>query len=169
MKSTARTLLLICAAGLVAVTNGAAADPTDSGTDRNSIEGTWLANVKTPNPPPGLPPSFLSMATFTGSGEAIEENNTNQIRSVAQGEWARTGPSRFVRTMTYFGFGPGRIFVQFTRVTSSIELARDGATYTATNAFEIYDASGVLIATGHNTANAKRCGLGDTVPSCIPS
>jgi hypothetical protein len=169
MKFTARTWLLICAAGLVVVTNGAAADPTDSGTDRNSIEGTWLAKVTTPNPPPGLPPSFLSMATFIGSGEAIEENNTNQIRSVAQGEWVRTGPRQFVRTMTYFGFAPGRTFVQFTRVTSSIELAHNGATYTATNAFEIYDTTGVLVATGHNTAVAKRCGLGDSVPNCIPS
>jgi hypothetical protein len=108
------------------------------------------------------------MATYTGTGEVIEENNITQIRSVAQGEWARTGPSQFIRTMTYFGFAPGRVFVQFTRVTSSIELAPDGETYAATNTFEIYDTNGVLITSGHNTAVAKRCGLGDSVPNCIP-
>src|SRR3982751_4540097 len=59
MKSTAKALLLICAAALITMTNGAAADPTGSGTGQNSIEGTWLAKVTTPNPPPGLPPAFL--------------------------------------------------------------------------------------------------------------
>src|ERR1700687_2842266 len=126
MKTGTRMLLVICAAGLVAAASGAVAQTNDSGTDRNSIEGTWLAKVTTPNPPPGVPPTFLSMTTFVGTGQVIEENNITQIRSVAQGEWARTGPSQFVRTMTYFGFAPGRVFVQFTRVTSVIELASDG-------------------------------------------
>jgi len=162
-------LVVVCAAGLITAASEAVAQTDDVGKELNSIEGTWLSKVTTPNPPAGVPPTFLSMTTFIGTGQVIEENNNAQIRSVAQGEWTRTGPSQFVRTMTYFGFAPGQVFVQFTRVTSVIELAHDGQTYAAVNTFEIYDTNGVLLITGHNTAVAKRCGLSDTVPNCIPS
>jgi hypothetical protein len=97
----------------------------------------------------------------------MEENNTPQIRSVGQGEWARTGPRSFVRTVTIFGFGAGRVFATITKVTSLIEIARDGETYVSKNAFEIYDPNGILIAQGENSGSARRCGLGDSVPGCI--
>ena len=127
-----------------------------------------MARVTTPNPPPGIPASFLSMTTYTGTGQAIEENNTMQNRSVAQGEWARTGRRTFIRAITIFNFAPGQVFTSFTRVTSSIRLARDGESYTSTNNFQIYDPNGVLLASGQNTAIARRCGLRQDIPSCIP-
>ena len=121
------------------------------------------------NPPPGVPPVFLSMVTYTGTGQAMEANNTSQDRSVGLGDWARTGHRTFVRTFTYFVFGPRHVFASFTQVTSTIELAPDGETYTATNEFRIYSPGGVLLISGQTTAVANRCGVGDTVPSCIPA
>jgi len=140
----------------------------DDANSNHAIEGTWLSTVTTPNPPPGVPPTFLSLATFTRSGEAMEANNTSQDRSVALGEWVRTGHRSFVRTMTFFVFGAGHVFANFTQVTSTIDLAPDGETYTATNVFRIYSPAGVLLVTGQNTAVANRCGVGDDIPSCIP-
>ena len=171
MKSEMRTLVLrfACVIGFVAMASGVMARESDDANNDVAIEGTWLSKVTTPNPPPGVPPVFLSMATFTGTGQAIEANNTSQDRSVGQGEWARTGHRKFVRTITFFVFAPGHVFASFTQVTSAIELARDGETYTATNDFRIYNPSGVLLVSGQNTSVANRCGLGDSIPSCIPS
>ena len=157
-----------CAVACLATLGQSAATPAEGSEDsKMAIEGTWISKVTTPNPPPGLPASFLSMATYTGTGQAMEENNTPQIRSVGQGEWARTGPRSFVRTVTIFGFGPGRVFATFTKVTSVIDLAHDGETYASKNSFEIYDPNGILIVQGENAGTARRCGLGDSIPSCI--
>jgi hypothetical protein len=170
MKREMRTLALrfACVVGFVAMASGAMANGDDAN-NNVAIEGTWMSKVTTPNPPPGLPPVFLSMATFTGTGQAIEENNTTQNRSVGQGEWERTGHRTFVRAITIFNFAPGRVFVSFSKVTSTIELASDGETYTASNTFVIYDPNGVLLVSGQNTSVAKRCRLGDSIPTCIPA
>ena len=121
MNSEMRTsaLRLACVVGLVAMASGVMAN--DDANNNVAIEGTWLSRVTTPNPPPGVPPVFLSMATYTGTGQAMEANNTTQDRTVGLGEWARTGHRAFVRTFTYFVFGPGHVFASFTQVTSMIE------------------------------------------------
>ena len=169
MNSEMRTsaLRFACVVGLVAMASGVMAN--DDANNNVAIEGTWLSKVTSPNPPPGVPPVFLSMVTYTGTGQAMEANNTSQDRSVGLGEWARTGHRKFVRTITFFVFGPSHVFASFTQVTSTIELAPDGETYTATNEFKIYDTNGGLLFTGHNTSVANRCGLGATIPSCIPA
>ena len=106
MKTETRMLALrlACVVGFVAMASGAMANGGDDANNNVAIEGTWLSRVTTPNPPPGVPPVFLSMATFMGTGQAIEANNTNQDRSVGQGEWARTGHRKFVRTFTFISF-----------------------------------------------------------------
>src|SRR5438046_1304880 len=103
MKSETRTLMLrfACVVGFVAMASGAMAAQGDNANKNAAIEGTWLSRVTTPNPPPGLPPVFLSLHTFTSTGQAMEANNTAQDRSVALGEWVRTGHRQFVRTMTF--------------------------------------------------------------------
>jgi hypothetical protein len=167
--NTKTRALLSCftfALGLSAFPSVAMADVKD-GNDGHTLEGTWLAKVTTPNPPPGVPATFLSMSTYTGSGAAIEENNTPQIRTVGQGEWQKVGPRSFVRAITIIGFTTGRVFANFTKVTSNIELGHDGESYTSVNNFQIYDTNGVLLVSGQNTSVAKRCGLGDSIPDCI--
>jgi hypothetical protein len=162
-----QALQLICIAGLVMTATGVLAQ--DGNQDGASIEGTWLARVTIPNPPPGVPNTFLSLHTFTRTGEAIEANSTTQDRSVVLGEWARAAaPRQFVRTLTNFVYGSGHVFTSFTRVTTVIELAVGGETYTATSHFENYDPNGVLLNSGDTTAVAHRCGAGDSIPSCIP-
>jgi hypothetical protein len=171
MKSEMRMMAFRfgCVLGITMMAGGVMANGGDNDNSDLTIEGTWLSRVTTPNPPPGVPPSFLSMATFTGAGQALEANNTTQDRTVAQGEWTRIGHRQFVRTITFFVFGTGHVFTSFTQITSRIELARNGETYTASNEFHIYDANGVLLVSGQNTSVANRCGLGDSIPSCIPS
>jgi hypothetical protein len=163
-----QTLQFACIIGLAMFAGGVMADPGDD-KNKNTIEGTWLAVTTIPNPPPGVQSPFFSLQTFTGTGEAIEANSTTQDRTVAEGEWLRTGEHKFVRVMTYFVFGSGHVFMDFTRVTSVIELAPDGETYTGTSQFQIYAPNGVQLASGQSTFVAHRCGIGDDVPSCIPS
>jgi hypothetical protein len=161
-----KALQLICIAGLTVTATGALAQ--DDNQD-GSIEGTWLARVTIPNPPPGVPNTFLSLHTFMRTGEAIEANSTTQDRSVVLGEWARAAaPRQFVRTLTNFVYGSGHVFTSFTRVTTVIELAPGGETYSATSHFQNYDANGVLLNSGDTTAVARRCGMDGSIPSCIP-
>jgi hypothetical protein len=170
MKTAGKRLLfqLACIIGLAHGASGVLAN--DNNQNGNTIQGTWLARVTIPNPPPGVPGTFLSLHTFMGTGEAIEANSTTQDRGLGQGEWAKAPPGagHFVRTLTYFVYGTGHVFTQFTRVTTEIELAPDGETYTATSHFQNYDTNGVLLNSGDTTAVAHRCGMGDSVPSCIP-
>ena len=149
-----------------------AARADDGGNSRGfgSIEGTWVAVV-----PSGSTQTmpFLSMQTHTSTGQAFEENNTPQVRSGAQGEWVRTGRRQFQRTLLFFNFQPlnlsqgVRIYTGVTRVLSDITLDHGGDSYVAVSRFEVYNTNGVLIASGQNTAQARRCGLGSSVPVCL--
>src|SRR5439155_24145560 len=66
-----------------------------------SIEGTWVGRVTSLV---GPPVTFLSMTTFMPGGSIIEENSSPAIRTLAQGEWVKTGSRQFVRTMYLFNF-----------------------------------------------------------------
>ena len=129
-----------------------------------SIEGTWVGRVTALS---GPPVTFLSMTTFMPNGRVIEENSSPTIRSVAQGEWVRTGNRQFVRTMYLFNFSPPRTFIGMTKVVNYIELNHDGDAYDSLADFEVYDANGNLVTTGHNGAQARRCTADTTVPHCM--
>lgn len=161
----------ILALGLiVAPTFAARADDGDNSRGFGSIEGTWVATV--PSGSASTTP-FLSLQTQTSTGQAFEDNNTPQIRSTAQGEWVRTGRRQFQRTLVFFNFQPpnlsqgARIYAGVTRVLSDITLDRGGDSYVAVSRFEVYNTNGVLIASGQNTAQARRCGLGSSIPVCL--
>lgn len=110
---------------------------------RQILDGTWEATVTRPD---GT--TFLSLMTFTGSGEVLEESNTPSIRSLAHGEWARTGNRRFTRTWVLFRFVPTsdpaipRLFVGTNRNTANMVLSEDRRTFNAVACSQLYDANG---------------------------
>jgi hypothetical protein len=131
---------------------------------RAALEGTWVTTV---SGAPGSPGPFLSIATYTPTGQSFEENNTTQIRSVGHGEWRRTGRATFQRTMTFFSFTDAHVYNGVARVVSDITVEPGGNTYREASRFEIYDPAARLVLTGENTGYANRCGAGSRIPVCL--
>ena len=63
------------------------------------LTGTWIITVSRINPPPGLPASFLGIATITPDGAVFGESNTTALRSLDYGNWVRTGPSSLMQKL----------------------------------------------------------------------
>lgn len=132
---------------------------------RDVLEGTWMTTVSSA---PGQPMPFLSVVTYTPTGQSLEENNTPQIRGLGHGEWRRTGRGEFQRTMTFFLFNSGaHTYTGVARVVSDITLEPGGNSYDEVSRFEIYDATGQLVTSGQNTGYANRCGFGSRIPVCL--
>lgn len=132
---------------------------------RQMLEGTWMTTVSAA---PGQPTPFLSIVSYTPTGQSLEENNTPLIRSLGHGEWRRTGRGEFQRTMTFFTFTSGaRTFNGVARVVSDITLEPGANSYNEVSRFEIYDTSGQLVISGQNTGYANRCGFGSRIPVCL--
>ena len=100
---------------------------------RQVLEGTWMTTVSAA---PGQPTPFLSIVTYTPTGQSLEENNTPQIRGLGHGEWKRTGRGEFQRTMTFFIFGGARTYAGVARVVSNITLEPGGNSYNEVSRFE---------------------------------
>jgi hypothetical protein len=140
------------------------------------LEGTWMVTITRINAPPPLPPTFLSLQTYTPnqgqggeSGEMLEESNTSTIRSVAHGDWVRTGPRRFTRIMTAFRFDSTRTFVGFSRGTSELRLNPAGDRFRAEGSVERFDTTGRLVSidSGGPPEVGKRCTISTRFRSCL--
>jgi hypothetical protein len=150
-----------------ATASGQSLVAADDGADE--IVGTWAAIVTNlnPPPPPGTPLSFLSLATFSSTGQALEENDTAQIRSTGQGEWVKVGPRQFVRTMFILNFVSPRTFTSMTKAITKIQVDEDSNQYDAIASFQTYDVGGNLLVSGTNTSHGRRCSFATSVPHCM--
>jgi hypothetical protein len=149
-----------------AVLSGCVFAPGHGGhASRETLEGTWVTTVSAG---PGQSGPFLSIATYTPSGQVLEENNATQVRSLGHGEWRRTGHNSFQRTITSFNFaGSSRVYSGVARVVSDITLEAGGDAYNQVSRFDIYDPTGRLVTSGQNTGHAKRCDTGSRIPVCL--
>ncbi len=117
----------------------------------NDLTGTWEVTVTRPE---GT--TFLSLMTFTESGQALEESNNSALRSLAHGEWVSTGNRRFTRTWVYFRFVPTndplnpRQFIGTNRNTANMVLTRDLRTFYSAACSQLYDVNG-------NLEGTRRC------------
>jgi hypothetical protein len=72
------------------------------------IEGMWVSTVMSNSTNP--PTNQYSIVTFLPGGQIVEENSGTTIRSIAQGEWQKVGPSQYERTMVYMTFNAPHTF-----------------------------------------------------------
>ncbi len=124
----------------------APAEPSEEETSsvdrRLNLQGTYLVTV---TPEEGTP--FLSLMTFTRTGEVLEESNTPGIRTVGHGQWVRAGGRRFTRTFIIFRFDAMRQFTGTGLNTATVELSEEGKTFRAAARTALYDADGQLVRT----------------------
>jgi hypothetical protein len=159
-----RSIALAIAVSLLAVQLASAA-PIWKG--NGTLKGNWVVTVTRINPPPGLPPTFLSLQTYSTEGLFLEESNTNLIRSSARGEWNRTGleadapepgfsRGQFSRSFFFFRFDASRNFIGTARNTARIMLSDDGQIFRAEATLELFDAAGNLLSTSQATETGRR-------------
>ena len=116
------------------------------------IEGLW--NVKVYLMPCGAPqpaqPSFLAMAMFGRGGTFHDENNANPVnpppplslRSEAFGQWEHVRGRTYKFAFQAYRFDAAGNFIGSQIVRHTVELARDGMSYTSEGAPEFFDAAG---------------------------
>ena len=123
------------------------ADDRNGQSGKRTLTGNWLVTVTRLNPPPTLPPTFLSLMTFFEDGNVLEESNGTTIRSTARGNWERTGHQQFSRTMTYFRFDSTRNFIGMGRISATVTLSNDGSQFQGDAVLQTFDAAGNLLTT----------------------
>ena len=128
----------------------------DQTNEARKLTGNWLVTVTRINPPPTLPPTFLSLMTCFEDGNVSEESNTTSIRSTGHGNWERIGHQQFARSINYFRFDATRNFLGMGRITATITLSEDGSQYVADAAVQNFDASGNLLTTLQSTEVGQR-------------
>jgi len=128
----------------------------DQTNEERKLTGNWLVAVTRINPPPTLPPTFLSLMTCFEDGNVSEESNTTSIRSTGHGNWERIGHQQFARSINYFRFDATRNFLGMGRITATITLSEDGSQYVADATVQNFDASGNLLTTLQSTEVGQR-------------
>lgn len=126
--------------------------------EAEALEGNWLVTVTRIDPPPGVPPTFLSLMTFTSDGLVLEESNTNAIRSLGHGTWTQVDDTHFERRFFLFRFDANRNYAGYQKVTAQMEMDEKGGAFQASAVGRVFDVDGNLIMTLLSSENGKRLG-----------
>jgi hypothetical protein len=130
----------------VDISKSAQAQLTRTGTEGNSVEGSWIVTVTRVNPPANLPPTFKSLMTFAAGGGLVESSSTGTTRrGPAHGVWERIAGRLYATTMVLFRFDPATgAFLGTQKVNRTMQLSQDGQTFEAVSLAAQYDPAGIL-------------------------
>ncbi|MEO6033645.1 MAG: hypothetical protein ABIQ35_00160 [Verrucomicrobiota bacterium] len=124
--------------------------------EQRTLTGNWMVTVTRVNPPPSLPPTFLSLMTYFEDGNFLEESNTTAIRSTHRGDWERIWRRQFARVSVAFRFDAARTYLGTGRITATLTLSEDGSQFQAEAVLENFDPSGNLLTTAQSTEVGQR-------------
>ncbi len=154
----------IVVTGAAAVSTPTAAqkeNPKLTANAMRQVEGTWMSKVTLQSPPPGVDANFLALNTFSRGGRLLVSSSQSQpaLRSLAHGEWARTGNRRFASTFVWFRFDAVGKFAGMQRVRRELTLSPDLNSFEATDTIELLAPDGTVVATLRGTESATRLGV----------
>ena len=117
-----------------------------------------MTTVTLEDPPPGVAATFRALNTFLPSGELLVSSSVGlpATRSLAHGDWIRTGNRRFASSFVFFRFDPAGAFIGSQRVHRTILLAASLNAFTSTDVVEILDPSGTVIRSSRATEVGQR-------------
>lgn len=103
-----------------------------------SLQGTWLSSVTLADGS-----TTLSLLTFLDDGNALEENNSPRILSLAHGAWMKTGEGQFSSDRVKFQFdAPAtRLFTGTIRFAQKIQLDTPDSFHSTTTR-QLFDTAG---------------------------
>lgn len=110
-----------------------------------TLEGTWLSEVRPAGLPAGSPP-ILNFATYYPNGTVgLAASDGNQ--SQGHGVWIRVGDRKFLATLYFFVYDANRVLTTIVKSRVNFQLSLDGRTNKSTNEVVIMDRTGKVIAT----------------------
>jgi hypothetical protein len=161
MRITKRALLTLAALlATSAIATSAALAATGRDQARTSaapngqqLNGTWTTTVQLTDAPPGAPTSFNALDTFLPGGSLLVSSSAPSpgLRTLAHGTWIRTGDHRFASTFVWFRFDPTGQYIGTQRVSRTMVLAKNGASFQASDIVEVVSPTGAVVATIHGT------------------
>jgi hypothetical protein len=121
--------------------------------------GSWNVQITLdPNTvPPGTPPTFMAVYTFSAGGGYIQSNTGPGAGGPAgQGNWVRTGDHKVAATQLRLGFDAANHFTSVNKIRESFTLDEVTDELTVTDQVDVYLPDGTLLpfhpaATGHGT------------------
>jgi hypothetical protein len=132
----------------------ASADRQAGANNANKLVGSWITTV---NRGPSLPP-VKSLQTYTGAHGSVEVSNLGALRGPSHGAWKRIGPRQYSVTMVFFRYNPSTgAYIGTTKLRRTLQLARDGQTFTGVSVPEFRDSDGNL-EPGSNTRRDAETG-----------
>jgi hypothetical protein len=115
------------------------------GVVNQSLEGTWLSEVRPAGLPPAAPP-ILNLVTFNPDGTMmLSASDGNQ--GVGHGVWVRVGDRKFLMTLFFFNYDASRVLTTIVKARVNLQLTLDGQTNKSTNEVVIMDRTGKVMAT----------------------
>lgn len=110
-----------------------------------TLVGSWM-EVITLDPngiPPGVPPTFTSLETFTvGGGSVTSANGQGFHNPPAYGNWVRAGNRQFLSTFLQFNVDPAGNFAGLVKVRRTIKLSPSGDEFSGRDNVDLFDPAG---------------------------
>ena len=110
-----------------------------------TLEGTWLGELKIPGTPATQPPT-LNLQTFSANGTTTA-SAADGAQNTAYGVWVRVGDRKFLVTMYIFDFDAARKLTTITKVRINLQLSLDGQTSKGTQEVVVMDPTGKVLVT----------------------
>lgn len=155
-----KTMFLTAIAGVVlAVMFSLTVTQATQGGEADRLAGTWQVEVTARNCQTGdAIRTFPALNAFVPGGSMLgtSAGASPTLFSNAYGIWQHTGGQNFTNTFTVFRFNPDGTYAGTQKFTRMIVLGLDANEYTSTDAIEILDPSGNVVATGCSTGAGRR-------------
>ena len=119
----------------------------------NQLAGTWTVTV---NRPPPLP-TVASLQVYTSEGSMVESGSDSASRSPQYASWKRVGGREYAATGVMFRFDPQTgAFAGKQKINRTIDLAKDGQSFTFQGRVTLYDANGNVVASVPASGSGQR-------------
>jgi hypothetical protein len=159
------TMLLVAIVMATTATGALSAEARDHSTQKASpvgqqLNGTWTTTVTLTDAPPNVESSFRALDTFLPGGGLLVSSSVGNpaLRSLAHGEWVRTGNREFASTFVWFRFDATGAFLGTQQVRRTINLAQNLHSFQSTDVIEVIAPTGTVLATIHGTETGTRLG-----------
>jgi hypothetical protein len=157
---SAGLVALALATVLVVVPRIIASPQSQQAASGRGLEGTWRVEVtlRDCNTGAALQSPFRSLLSFARGGTMTETTArfSPALRGPAHGTWQQIQGSTFSSTFEAFWFSPAGVWIEWQRLTQTIEIGDDPNTWTANAHNEIFDTNDNLLASGCSTAVGHR-------------
>jgi hypothetical protein len=146
--ATLAIILVLAAAQIPALGQGKA----------RRLEGTWRTEGTVINCQTGATiRTFLGLDVILNGGSMLATGSSSPaLTSTGYGVWEHVGGRNFTNTIVSFRFNADGTYAGTQKITRQIELDGSGDGFTSTNALEIADAAGNVIATACSTETGHR-------------